>query len=126
MGADATRLALGDAGVEWKDVQFAVGGSYEVDNPDSVVTYLGPRGIPFTNVYNGCATAATSLDLVVPLVGLGAYDMAVPIGLDKPPAGAFSADSVEYALPAWSAQTGPLHTTNLFGLESEKGRGRTK
>src|SRR3546814_4054832 len=92
MGADATRLALGDAGVEWKDVQFAVGGSYEVDNPDSVVTYLGPRGIPFANVYNGCATAATSLDLVVQMVGLGAYEMGVAIGMDKHPAGAFSAD----------------------------------
>ena len=30
MGAEAIRLALKDAGVEWKDIQFGFGGSYEV------------------------------------------------------------------------------------------------
>ena len=30
MGAEAIRLALTDAGVEWKDIQFGFGGSYEV------------------------------------------------------------------------------------------------
>ena len=41
MGADAVRSALGDAGVEWRDVQFAFGGSFEVDNPDAVTSRLG-------------------------------------------------------------------------------------
>ena len=41
MGAAAARLAMKDAGVEWRDVQFAFGGSYEVDNPDSIVNQLG-------------------------------------------------------------------------------------
>ena len=50
MGAAATRLALADAGVAWTDVQFAFGGSYEVDNPDSVVNQLGLTGIPFLNM----------------------------------------------------------------------------
>ena len=59
MGAIATRRALADAGVEWRDIQFAFGGSYEVDNPDAVVALLGLTGIPFTDVYNGCATAAS-------------------------------------------------------------------
>ena len=36
-------------------------GSYEVDNPDAVVALLGLTGIPFTDVYNGCATAASAL-----------------------------------------------------------------
>ncbi len=62
MGAQAVRLALADAGVIWKDVQFAFGGSYEVDNPDAVVNFLGLTGLPFTDVYNGCATAASALD----------------------------------------------------------------
>ena len=55
MGAIAIRRALADAGVEWRDIQFAFGGSYEVDNPDAVVALLGLTGIPFTDVYNGCA-----------------------------------------------------------------------
>ena len=41
MGAIAIRRSLADAGVEWKDIQFAFGGSYEVDNPDAVVALLG-------------------------------------------------------------------------------------
>ena len=45
MGAAAARLAMKDANVEWRDVQFAFGGSYEVDNPDSVVNQLGLTGI---------------------------------------------------------------------------------
>jgi hypothetical protein len=32
-------------------------GSFEVDNPDAVVGLMGRTGIPFMDVYNGCATA---------------------------------------------------------------------
>ena len=53
MAAQATRLALGDAGLTWKDVQFAFGGSYEVDNPDAVVNFLGLTGLPFTTDEDG-------------------------------------------------------------------------
>ena len=56
MGAVAIRNALADAGVKWDDIQFAFAGSYEIDNPDAVVALLGLTGIPFTDVYNGCAT----------------------------------------------------------------------
>src|SRR3546814_487314 len=51
------------------------------------------------------------------MVGLGAYDMGVAIGMDKHPAGAFSADSVEYALPAWYGETGHFMTTKFFGMK---------
>ena len=33
-------------GVEWRDIQFAFGGSYEVDNPDAVVALHGPHRDP--------------------------------------------------------------------------------
>ncbi len=58
-----SRRALADAGVKWDDIQFAFAGSYEIDNPDAVVALLGLTGIPFTDVYNGCATAASALSL---------------------------------------------------------------
>jgi len=45
MGADAIRLALADAGVDWKDIQFAVGGSWTVANPDAIVGMVGLTGI---------------------------------------------------------------------------------
>jgi acetyl-CoA C-acetyltransferase len=117
MGAESIRDALADAGISWRDVQFAFGGSFEVDNPDTVVTYLGPTGIPFTNVYNGCATAASSLDLAAKMISLGAYDIGVAVGMDKHPARAFSADPIEYALPAWYGETGHFMTTKYFGMK---------
>ena len=60
MGAEAIHLALGDAGVRWKDIQFGFGGSYEVSNPDAVTRLVGLTGITFTNVFNACATSASS------------------------------------------------------------------
>jgi len=36
MGADAIQAALADASIDWKDIQFGVGGSHEVSNPDAV------------------------------------------------------------------------------------------
>ncbi len=36
MGADAIQPALADAGIDWKDIRFAVGGSWTVANPDAI------------------------------------------------------------------------------------------
>src|SRR6476469_10733956 len=83
MGAVAIRRALADAGVEWRDIQFAFGGSYEVDNPDAVVALLGLTGIPFTDVYNGCATAASALTLTANSIRLGDHDLGLAVGKDK-------------------------------------------
>ena len=58
MGAEAIQSALTDAGVEWKDIQFGFGGSYEVSNPDAVTRLVGLTGITFTNVFNACASAS--------------------------------------------------------------------
>src|ERR1700741_2205807 len=63
MGADAIQLALTDAVVEWKDIQFGVGGAHEVSNPDAVTRLVGLTGITFTNVFNACATAATAIQV---------------------------------------------------------------
>jgi hypothetical protein len=60
-GAYAARLALQDAGVEWKDMQFAFGGSASAGNADALGNELGLTGIPFINVANGCATGGSSL-----------------------------------------------------------------
>ena len=70
-------------GAEWKDVQFAFGGSFEVDNPDAVTSRLGLTGIPFMDVYNGCATAATALQLTADAIRSGQYDIGVAVGMDK-------------------------------------------
>ena len=61
MGAQAVRAALADAGLAWRDVEFAYGGSEDGGNADTMVSELGPTGLPFVNVKNGCATGGSSL-----------------------------------------------------------------
>jgi hypothetical protein len=52
MGTEAIFAAVADAGVEWKDIEFGVGGSWTVANPDAIVSLVGLTGIPFTDVFN--------------------------------------------------------------------------
>ncbi len=120
MGAVAIRRALADAGVEWRDIQFAFAGSYEIDNPDAVVALLGLTGIPFTDVYNGCATAASALKLAANTIRLGDHDLGIAVGMDKHLRGAFSADPRLYACPSWYGELGQFVTTKFFGMKINK------
>jgi acetyl-CoA acetyltransferase len=117
MGAEAIRLALADAGAEWSQVQFAFGGSCEVDNPDAVVARLGCTGIPFMDVYNGCATAATALELTADAIRMGKYEIGVAVGMDKHLPGAFTSDPVYYAAPPWYGENGQFLTTKFFAMK---------
>ena len=120
MGAVAIRNALADAGVKWDDIQFAFAGSYEIDNPDAVVALLGLTGIPFTDVYNGCATAASALSLAAQTIRLGDHDLGIAVGMDKHPPGAFGADPRLYACPSWYGDVGQFVTTKFFGMKINK------
>jgi acetyl-CoA acetyltransferase len=120
MGADAIRFALQDAGIQWPEVQFAFGGSYEVDNPDAVVNLLGLTGLPFTDVYNGCATAASAISLAAQTIELGQYDIGIAVGMDKHPVGAFSADPVQYSLPSWYGEMGMFLTPKFFAMKIQR------
>ncbi len=109
-----------DAGVEWRDVQFAFGGSYEVDNPDSIVNQLGMTGIPFFNMYNGCATAASVLTQATNTIRLGEYDIGMAIGMDKHVPGAFNADPTLYSLPSWYGEAGMFLTPKYFAEKIQR------
>lgn len=117
MGAEAARAALADAGVAWPDVQFGFGGSFEVDNPDAVTSRLGLTGIPFMDVYNGCATAATALQLTADGIRSGQYDIGLAVGMDKHQPGAFTSDPVDYAAPPWYGEIGHFLTTKFFAMK---------
>jgi acetyl-CoA C-acetyltransferase len=120
MGAAAIRSALADAGVAWRDIGCAFAGSYEVDNPDAVVALLGLTGIPFTDVYNGCATAASALSLAANAIRLGDHELVLAVGMDKHLPGAFSADPRLYACPSWYGEQGQFLTTKFFGMKINK------
>jgi acetyl-CoA acetyltransferase len=120
MGADAIHAALGDAGIEWKDVQFGVGGSLEVSNPDAVTRLVGLTGIPFTDVFNACATAASAIALCADTIRLGKYDIGIAVGMDKHPRGAFTDDPFKLGLPDWYGDNGQFVTTKFFGMKANK------
>ncbi|WP_163547249.1 thiolase family protein [Candidatus Frankia nodulisporulans] len=117
MGAQAVRAACADAGISWSDVQFAFGGSNEVDNPDAVISLLGLTGIPFMDVYNGCATAGTALELTADAIRYGKYELGVAVGMDKHLPGAFTADPEYYSAPSWYGEAGQFLTTKFFGIK---------
>jgi acetyl-CoA C-acetyltransferase len=120
MGAEAIQAALADACLDWKDIQFGVGGSYEVSNPDAVTRLVGLTGIPFTDVFNACATAASATQLCADTIRLGKYDIGIAVGMDKHPRGAFTDDPAKLALPAWYAENGQFVTTKFFGMKANR------
>jgi len=120
MGAEAIQAALADACIDWKDIQFGVGGSHEVSNPDAVTRLVGLTGIPFTDVFNACATAASATQLCADTIRLGKYDIGIAVGMDKHPRGAFTDDPAKLALPAWYAENGQFVTTKFFGMKANR------
>src|ERR1700734_1295576 len=120
MAADAIGLALADAGVEWKDIQFAVGGSWTVANPDAIVGMVGLTGIPFTDVFNACATAASATKACADGIRLGDYDIGIAVGMDKHPRGAFTEDPALVGMPSWYAENGQYLTTQFFGMKANR------
>ncbi|MFI5953167.1 thiolase family protein [Cryptosporangium sp. NPDC051539] len=117
MGADAARDALADAGAEWSRVGTAFVGSHEVSNPDAIVGSLGLTGIPVRAVFNGCATGGVSLQMAAKAIQYGETDVAMAIGFDKHPRGAFAGDPSVVGLPSWYGQTGLFLTTHFFGTK---------
>jgi acetyl-CoA acetyltransferase len=120
MGVHATRAALADAGLEWTDVQFAYGGSEDAGNADTMVADLGPTGLPFVNVKNGCATGGSSLVSALQALAAGAYDVGLVVGFDKHPRGAFRNDPADWSLPAWYGEDGLMVTTQFFGAKLQR------
>ena len=117
MGADAVELALADAGVEWKDVGCAFGGSWEVAQTDPLTGLLGLTGIPFMNVFNACATGAATIQQAANAIVAGVADVAVAVGMDKHARGSFKADPGLTNVPAWYGDNGQFVTTKFFGMK---------
>jgi acetyl-CoA C-acetyltransferase len=120
MGVDAIFAAVADAGVGWKDIGAATGGSWTVANPDAIVGMVGLSGIPFTNVFNACATAASAAKVCADGIRLGDYDIGIVIGLDKHPRGAFTEDPALVGMPSWYAENGQYLTTQFFGMKANR------
>jgi acetyl-CoA C-acetyltransferase len=115
MGAVAIRRAMKDAGVAWDKVQSLYAGSLEVSNPEAITGLAGMTGIPARTAFSGCATGNALLTAAARDVMLGEADIAVGVGLDKHPRGAFGADPAVAGLPQWYGDQGMFLTTHYFG-----------
>jgi acetyl-CoA acetyltransferase len=116
-GVHAVREALADAGVEWPDIEIAFGGSSAAGNADIMVNELGLTGVPFINVANGCATGGSALYSAFASIRAGQADLALAVGFDKHPRGAFNPEPADWGLPDWYGETGMMLTTQFFALK---------
>ncbi len=93
MGETAARLALEDAGLDYKLVQHAyVGYVYGDSTSGQAALYgLGLTGIPMVNVNNNCATGSSALFLARQAVAAGVVDCALALGFEQMNPGALGA-----------------------------------
>lgn len=116
-GVFAARQALQDSGVDWADVEIAYGGSSAAGNADIMVNDLGLTGVPFINVANGCATGGSALFGAFSAIKAGQAEIALAVGFDKHPRGAFDPKPADWGLPDWYGETGLMLTTQFFALK---------
>jgi acetyl-CoA acetyltransferase len=90
MGAEATRQALKDAGVDYKLVQQAYVGYVYGDSTSgqSALYEVGLSGIPVVNVNNNCSTGSSALFLARQAVESGAVECALALGFEQMQPGA--------------------------------------
>ncbi|MCP1907764.1 sterol carrier protein 2 [Bradyrhizobium sp. USDA 4518] len=93
MGAEAAKLALADAGLDYGRVQQAyVGYVYGDSTCGQRALYpVGMTGIPIVNVNNNCSTGSTALFLARQVIESGAADCVMALGFEQMKPGALGA-----------------------------------
>ena len=122
MGVAAARQAMADAGVQWSDVQVGYAGSLSVMMPETMVKFLGLTGVPFSKLFNGCATGGNLLLNTINAIRAGQADVGIAIGLDKHPKGAFSSgESMDSTgLPQWYGEVGLAVNPQFFAMKLQR------
>jgi acetyl-CoA acetyltransferase len=90
MGAEATALALADAGLAYGDVQQAAAGYVYGDSTcgQAALYRVGMSGIPVFNVNNNCSTGSSALYLARQMIASGAADCVLALGFEQMQPGA--------------------------------------
>ncbi|WP_405718479.1 thiolase family protein [Streptomyces sp. NBC_01537] len=120
LAVQAVRAALADAGLPWSRVRAAFGGSEAAGNADTLVAGLGLTGLPFVNVRNGCATGGSALVCAVNAIRSGAADVALAVGFDKHPRGAFDPRPADWGLGEAYGGDGLMVTTQFFAMKIQR------
>ncbi len=120
MAVFAIREALADAGLGWNDIQYACGASKDGRFADSLVSRLGLRSIPFTNVSGGCATGGSALINACMSIQSGLADIALVVGYDKHLRGMFGLNAQEWNVDNWYGEIGFLTTVQFFAMKTQR------
>ena len=93
MGAEATGLALADAGVGYDMIQQAYVGYVYGDSTcgQRALYQVGMTGIPIINVNNNCSTGSTALFMARQAIESGALDCVLALGFEQMKPGALGA-----------------------------------
>lgn len=127
-GMVAIRNALKDANLEWKDVQFIVGGNTIRSGYSGMVAgssfaqALGFSGIPAVSNYGACATGGVAMNIARSQILSGMCDVALVVGAESAPKGFFAPSSGDQPKdPDW-LRFRLLGATNpaYFGLYAQR------
>lgn len=90
MGAEAAKLALADAGIDYSAVQQAYVGYVYGDSTSGqrAIYEVGMSGIPIVNVNNNCSSGSTALYLARQAVESGVVECAIAVGFEQMQPGA--------------------------------------
>lgn len=101
MGAQATRLALADAGLGYADIEQAYVGYVYGDSTcgQRALYEVGMTAIPVFNVNNNCSTGSSALFLARQAVQSGAVECALALGFEQMRPGALGACFDDRASP---------------------------
>ena len=102
MASKAIRVALDDAGIDYRDVKQAYASYVFGDSAcgQAALYRVGMTGIPVVNVNNNCASGSSALMLARQAVMAGSADCVLAFGFEEMQPGAIA--------PAWTDRTSPL------------------
>jgi acetyl-CoA acyltransferase len=86
LGAEAVLLALADAGLSIRDVEYLAAGCLFQANAmvgQRILQEVGQTGIPVVNVANACATGSTAFREAWLAVASGMHEVALAVGVEQ-------------------------------------------
>jgi acetyl-CoA acetyltransferase len=105
LGAEAARGALQDAGVDWKQIEFAYLSRMYLPATSGarILKTLGATGIPIVDVEAACASGGAALRQAILAIKSGEADLGLVLGVEKMPRG-FMDPSMIYS--PWQIELG--------------------
>jgi acetyl-CoA acetyltransferase len=97
LAVEVVREALADAGLGWRQIQGIASaiapwaGSDGMLAGNMLAAAMGGTGVPIQNLFNACAVGGSALRTAAAMIRTGEHEIALAVGADASPEGAFSA-----------------------------------